>query len=131
MRFLSTLASACALVAGAIAAEKPTKERFVQFHRMSNLANPLILNEPSYKSLTAAPRDYSVAVVLTALDPRFGCQLCREFKSEWEVVASSWAKGDWRMQSRLFFGTLDFADGREIFLSVRMESFLDARMSDD
>lgn len=76
------------------------------------------LGDVAYKSLTTVPRDYSVAVLLTAIDARFGCQLCREFQPEWDLLAKSWTKGDKKAESRLLFGTLDFADGRETFMSV-------------
>ncbi|TWU71673.1 oligosaccharyl transferase subunit ost3/OST6 [Metarhizium rileyi] len=122
MRFLSLTVSACALVAGAFAAEKSTEERFIQFSRLARLSTPLQLNDASYKSMTSAPRDYSVAVVLTAQESRFGCQLCREFKPEWDLVAQSWARGDKRQESRLFFGVLDFTEGRDTFVSLGLQT---------
>lgn len=118
MRFLSVLASASALVASAFAAEQSSEERFVKFNRLARHSTPLYLNDVSYKSLTSTPRDYSVAIVLTAQDARFGCQLCRDFKPEWDLVAQSWARGDKRQESRLFFAVLDFTEGRDTFMSV-------------
>lgn len=118
MRFLSSLATGCALVAGAFASERSSEERYMQFTRLSQITTPLVLNDASYKTLTATPRDYSVAIALTALESRFGCQLCRDFNPEWNIVANSWWKGDRRGDSRLFFATLDFTEGRDIFLSV-------------
>ncbi|QPG98156.1 hypothetical protein C2857_007317 [Epichloe festucae Fl1] len=122
MRFLATLASACALVAGTFAAEQSSQERFAKFTRLSRLSNPIQLNDASYKTLTTNPRDYSVAVVLTAQEPRFGCSLCRDFKPEWELIASSWAQGDRKQESRLLFGVLDFSDGRDTFLSLGLQT---------
>lgn len=69
-----------------------------------------------------------MAVLLTALETRFGCQLCQEFAPEWEVLGRSWTRGDKAGESRLIFGTLDFADGRETFISVRDE-YLDSEQS--
>ena len=119
MRFLATLASACALVAGALAAKRSPTQRFEDFRRLGQHSSTIQLNDASYQQLTAAPRDYSVAVLLTAIAPNFGCQLCREFQPEWDVLGRSWAKGDKKAESRLLFGTLDFADGRDTFVSVR------------
>lgn len=118
MRFLPSLVSVSLLVAGAFAAKKSPTERWQDFHTKSLSSSPLKLKETSYKSLTATPRDYSVAVLLTALETRFGCQLCREFQPEWEILGKSWSKGDKAGDSRLLFGTLDFADGRDVFMSV-------------
>ena len=56
--------------------------------------------------------------VVTALEARFGCSLCNDFQPEWEMLAKAWTKGDKEMESRLIFGTLDFADGKNTFQSV-------------
>ncbi|KAG5983996.1 hypothetical protein E4U55_006508 [Claviceps digitariae] len=122
MHFLATFASACALVANAFAAEQSSQDRFAKFTRLSRLNNPIQLNDASYKTLTTAPRDYSVAVVLTALESRFGCSLCREFKPDWDLIASSWTKGDKKQESRLLFGVLDFSEGRDTFLSLNLQT---------
>lgn len=119
MRILSQLFSAALLLATAVfAAGKTSTERFQDFNRLSQNTSPLKLNEAAYNSITAAPRDYSVAVLLTAVESRFGCQLCREFQPEWELVGRSWTRGDKIADSRMLFGTLDFSEGRDVFVSV-------------
>jgi oligosaccharyltransferase complex subunit gamma len=104
--------------AGLSAAKKSTGERFDQFYSQALSSTPVKLADGSYKELTEAPRDYTVAVLLTALEARFGCQLCREFQPEWDLLSRSWLKGDKAGNSRLIFGTLDFAEGRDTFMSV-------------
>lgn len=118
MRFFQSLLSAAFLVAGALAAKKSPADRFNDFHTKALATSPIKLKETSYKTLTSAPRDYSVAVLLTALETRFGCQLCQEFQPEWEILSQSWIKGDKKAESRLLFGQLDFVDGRDVFVSV-------------
>ncbi len=98
--------------------KKTTADRFQDFHSKALSSTPLKLVDTSYDRLTATPRDYSVAVLLTALESRFGCQLCREFQPEWELLAKSWTKGDRNGDSRLVYGTLDFVDGKNTFQSV-------------
>ncbi|KAL6866288.1 oligosaccharyl transferase subunit ost3/OST6 [Amphichorda felina] len=122
MRFLKSALSATLLFAGAVTAKKSPAERFDEFHQKSQSAVPLKLTETSYKSLTSAPRDYTAAVLLTALETRFGCQLCREFQPEYELLAKSWAKGDAVAESRMLFGTLDFVDGRDVFVSLGLQT---------
>ncbi|KJZ72487.1 hypothetical protein HIM_08156 [Hirsutella minnesotensis 3608] len=124
MRFLSTLASACALVAGVLgAAQQSAEERFLDFHgRIQAASAPIKLSDASYKSITKAPRDYSVAILLTAMNTRFGCQLCQDFQPEWDLLGRSWAKGDKAGESRTLFGTLDFADGRDTFISLGLQT---------
>ncbi|KAI0383244.1 hypothetical protein F5Y04DRAFT_31587 [Hypomontagnella monticulosa] len=122
MRWLSLLLS-FSLPLGSFAAKKSSSvDRFAEFHAATQASSPMKLADSSYKKLTSAPRDYSVAVLLTALEPRLGCTLCVEFQPEWDVLARSWAKGDKKGESRLIFGTLDFANGRETFLSLGLQS---------
>jgi oligosaccharyltransferase complex subunit gamma len=102
----------------ALAAKKPSGDKFSGYRSKSLSSGALKLDDTAYAQLTKAPRDYSVAVLLTALETRFGCTLCREFQPEWELLAKSWLKGDKNAQSRLLFGTLDFVDGKNTFQSV-------------
>lgn len=119
MRFLTALTAAL-LPFTALAAKKPSADRFTNYRQQQLSAGSAIkLNDDIYSDLTKAPRDYSVAVLLTALETRFGCVLCQEFQPEWNLLAKSWSKGDKDGQSRLVFGTLDFANGQKTFQSVR------------
>jgi OST3 / OST6 family, transporter family len=104
----------------ALGAKKPVADKFQQFHTKALSSAPLKLDDSIYGQLTSAPRDYSVAVLLTALESRFGCQLCREFQPEWDLLSKSWTKGDKQGESRLVYGTLDFTDGKNTFQSVRL-----------
>lgn len=112
-RFLT----AALLSTSALAATK-SADKFQSFHSQALSTNPLELDDAFYDRLTSAPRDYSVAVLLTALEARYGCKLCREFHPEWSVLASSWMKGDKKGDSRLVFGTLDFSKGKGTFQKV-------------
>lgn len=116
MRWLELL-TASLLPFTALAAKKSSSDRFSEFRSKSS-SGPLKLDDASYTQLTKAPRDYSVAVLLTALETRFGCVLCREFQPEWDLLGKSWVKGDREGKSRLVFGTLDFVDGKNTFQSV-------------
>lgn len=129
MRWLPAFLSATLFAAGSFAAKKTSEERFKEFHAKSLSSAPVKLADASYKSLTSSPRDYTVAVLLTALDNRYGCQLCREFAPEWDLLARSWIKGDKSGQSRMVFGTLDFSDGRDTFMSVCRSSATSALRS--
>lgn len=117
MRLFGDLIFALLLVPS-LAAKKAPTDRFQGFHSQSLATSPLKLADSSYDKLTKGPRDYSVAVLLTALEPRFGCVMCREFQPEWDLLANSWVNGDKKGESRLIFGTLDFLDGKDTFQSV-------------
>jgi oligosaccharyltransferase complex subunit gamma len=118
MRWLQGLLSVSLLSVGAFGAKKSAEERFSNYHTKALASAPVKLNDGSYRDLTAAPRDYTGVVLLTALEARFGCELCRQFQPEWELLSRSWTKGDKKGDSRVVFGTLDFSDGRETFVSV-------------
>ncbi|KAK1762367.1 OST3/OST6 family protein [Phialemonium atrogriseum] len=122
MRWLPALFSLSLLAGGSLAARKSTEDRFNEYHAKSLSSTPVKLGDASYKKLTSAPRDYSVAVLLTALEARFACHLCTEFQPEWELLSNSWTKGDKAGDSRLLFGTLDFSDGRDIFLGLGLQT---------
>lgn len=121
MRFSSLLVSLTLPLVG-LAAKKTPAERFNDFYAKAQISSPIKLKETSYKSLTSTPRDYSAVVLLTALESRFGCQLCREFQPEWELLSKSWTNGDKNGDSRLLFGTLDFSNGRDIFMSLNLQT---------
>lgn len=117
------LLTAALLPFAALAAKKSTGDRFKDQHA-KQLANsaPLKLDDTSYAELTKGPRDFSVAVLLTALEARFGCGLCNEFQPEWDLLGKTWSKGDREGEGRLIFGTLDFVDGKNTFQSVGTRS---------
>jgi oligosaccharyltransferase complex subunit gamma len=118
MRWLQLL-TASLLPFTSLAAKKSSGDRFNDFRAKSlSTGAPVKLDDASYAQLTKAPRDYSVAVLLTALEQRFGCELCRNFQPEWDILGKSWTKGDKNAQGRLLFGTLDFMDGKNTFQSV-------------
>ena len=121
MHFLKALTLSL-LPLGVLGAKKASADKFENFHTKALSSAPIKLEDATYGQLTSTPRDYSVAVLLTALEPRFGCQLCREFQPEWDLLAKSWTKGDKKGESRLVYGTLDFVDGKGTFQSVSPDS---------
>ncbi|RKF61572.1 Magnesium transporter protein 1 [Erysiphe neolycopersici] len=102
-----------------VIAKSPVKDKFQHFY---SKPAPLILDDSSFTRLTAKPRDYSVAVFLTAMDSRFGCHLCRQFQPEWDLLAKSWTKNDKHGDTRLVFATLDFNVGRNVFQALGLQS---------
>ncbi|RKF81318.1 Magnesium transporter protein 1 [Golovinomyces cichoracearum] len=105
-----------------ITAKSFVEDRYEQYHARSIHSTPLKLDESSYNKLVSDPRDYSVAVLLTAKDARFGCQLCHQFDPEWDILSKSWKNGDKLGESRLIFATLDFTVGRNIFQSFGLQT---------
>lgn len=113
------------------AARKPKGGVYEDFHARSLSSSPLKLDDSLYAELTATPRNYSIVILLTALETQFGCQACRDVQPEWDLLAKSWVRGDKSGQSRLLFGTLDFADGKGTFQKVHERYALLAAMRID
>lgn len=113
MRFCQLLVAAAVSVSVTIAKKAPSAYDVYQKKQ-----SPVLLNEQSYDEITSAPRDYHAAIVLTALDAKFACGICRDFDPEWDVIAKSWQKGDKKGEHRMLFGKLDFEQGKSVFMKV-------------
>ena len=57
-----------------------------------NYRRPLIrLKGDQFKNLVKnAPKNYSVIVMLTALQPQRQCQICQQAHDEFQIIANSW-----------------------------------------
>jgi oligosaccharyltransferase complex subunit gamma len=106
------------LSCSAFAAKKPAASTFDIYHARAVASTPIAIDDQGYEQVISAPRDYSVVVLLTALEDKFGCKLCRDFHSEWSIIAQSWQKGDKKGESRTLFATIDFSRGRATFVKV-------------
>ena|SRR2546423_1228735 len=102
----------------AFAAKKRPSSTYESYYARAVSSTPIVIDDQAYDQLTSAPRDYSFAVLLTALEDKFGCKLCRDFQPEWNVIAKSWQHGDKKGESRTLFATLDFSNGRKAFMRV-------------
>lgn len=102
----------------ALFAARKSVGTFEKYYERFLASAPLKLDDGSYEALTTGSRDYGVAVLLTALEARFGCALCRDFQPEWDILAKSWARGDKKGETRMLYGTLDFTDGKATFQKV-------------
>ncbi|KAI8978933.1 hypothetical protein BDB01DRAFT_798625 [Pilobolus umbonatus] len=78
------------------------------------------LNTNSFDRFIEGKRNYGMVVVLTALDPKFGCAPCREFDPEYRLLADSFQHS--KDNRKLFFGHLDFQDGQAIFQKYNIQS---------
>lgn len=78
------------------------------------------LNSESFNRFAEGKRDYHFVVFMTALDPQFNCEPCRELEPEILLIAKTYQKS--RNNKELFFGYLDFDDGEEIYYQLGLES---------
>ena len=101
-----------------VTAKQSFTGKFEDYYAKTPSGNPLKLDDTSYNELTSAPRNYTFVVLLTAVEARFGCQLCRDFQPEWDLIGKSWNRGDRAGETRVLYGTLDFSDGKGTFQKV-------------
>ena len=103
-----------------LAAKKGKKTSPFDYYQSQFLSSsgPLKFDDSIFDELTTTPRNYTVVTQLTALEQRFGCEVCRQFAPEWSLLAKSWAKGDRKGETRYVFGTLDFLEGKGTFQKV-------------
>jgi oligosaccharyltransferase complex subunit gamma len=115
---IASLLALVALPVLSLAAKKDSAARFDKLHKKSLSSTPLKLDDRVYNDLTDSPRDFTSVILLTALPAQFGCEACKAFQPEFDIIASSWAKGDKKAENRVLFGVLDFPDGKATFQKV-------------
>lgn len=99
--------------------KKAQSSAYETYFKKQSSSTPVNLDERQFAELTTGQRDYHTAIVLTALDAKYACSICREFSPEWKILANSWQESDKQGNNRMLFGTLDFEKGRNVFISVR------------
>ncbi|XP_072481790.1 dolichyl-diphosphooligosaccharide--protein glycosyltransferase subunit TUSC3 isoform X3 [Notamacropus eugenii] len=69
----------------------------------------------------APPRNYSVVVMFTALQPQRQCSVCRQANEEYQVLANSWRYSS-VFSNKLFFSVVDYDEGADVFQQLNMNS---------
>ncbi|XP_078601240.1 dolichyl-diphosphooligosaccharide--protein glycosyltransferase subunit TUSC3-like isoform X1 [Branchiostoma floridae x Branchiostoma japonicum] len=69
----------------------------------------------------AAPRNYSVILMLTALQPQRQCTVCRQANDEFQIVANSWRYSP-SFSNKLFFASVDYDEGADVFSTLKLNS---------
>ena len=119
MRIFGLLAL-LALPLASLAARKPSASTFDTYLARQSSSAPFEIDEQAYNDLTSTPRDYSVAILLTARHAKYACQICRDFDAEWSVIGRSWQKADRKGAKRVLLTTVDFDQGRNVFMKVHL-----------
>ncbi|KAK2867863.1 hypothetical protein FQN49_003392 [Arthroderma sp. PD_2] len=121
MRLLSLVLCAIWPIGIVLAASSKDGDKYLKFKAASRSSGAVTLDDASYIELTNLPRDYHTLVLLTAMDPRFGCDICKMFQPEWDLLSRTWNKANLG-ESKLVLGTLDFIDGRSIFQQLQLQT---------
>jgi oligosaccharyltransferase complex subunit gamma len=131
MKFnIALLACSALSLAVSISTAQELSSRLAKFHSLAAKNGGIVpLTSALYEELIADspsnPRDYTTSIVLTALNPRFGCQPCITFDKEHKEVAKQWwnrrdNRKSKQNQMRHVFAVLDFEKGQDVFKRVRI-----------
>jgi len=71
--------------------------------------------------LRSPPRNYSVILMLTALQAQRQCMVCRQANDEFHIVANSWRYSQ-QYSNKLFFAMVDYDEGPDVFSSLKLNS---------
>lgn len=82
----------------------------------------LKFNTQKFKEyIRQTPRNYSVILMLTALQPARQCQICRHASDEFTILANSYRYSP-TYSNKLFFAVVDFDDGQEVFQLLKLNT---------
>uniref|UniRef100_A0A3Q1LFB7 Tumor suppressor candidate 3 n=1 Tax=Bos taurus TaxID=9913 RepID=A0A3Q1LFB7_BOVIN len=73
------------------------------------------------KFIKAPPRNYSMIVMFTALQPQRQCSVCRLANEEYQILANSWRYSS-AFCNKLFFSKVDYDEGTDIFQQLNINS---------
>jgi len=114
----------CVAVYNAEAVKKePTMgERVEQLTSMA-LASPIIkFNSDKFRQFVkAAPRNYSMVVMFTALSPQRECGICGLAADEFAILGSSWRHSN-AFSNKMFLAQVDFDEASDIFSQMKLNT---------
>lgn len=97
-------------------------DRVQQLLDLNNKRSVLKFNGNKFRDLVkAAPRNYSVVIMFTAMAPARQCVICRHAHDEYTIVANSYRYSQ-SYSSNLFFAMVDFDEGSDVFQLLRLNT---------
>lgn len=100
----------------------PLAERVQQLTDMAMKTPVLKFNGAKFKEyVRAAPRNYSVIVMFTAMAPQRQCQICSHANEEFMIVANSFRYPQ-PHSNKLFFVSVDFDEGSDVFQAMKLNT---------
>ncbi|XP_077863916.1 dolichyl-diphosphooligosaccharide--protein glycosyltransferase subunit TUSC3-like [Saccoglossus kowalevskii] len=69
----------------------------------------------------ATPRNYSMLVMFTAMQPQRQCTVCRQVNDEFQILANSWRYSQ-AYSNKLFFASVDYDEAHDVFQSLKLNS---------
>ncbi|XP_070554228.1 dolichyl-diphosphooligosaccharide--protein glycosyltransferase subunit TUSC3-like isoform X2 [Ptychodera flava] len=102
--------------------EQVLGDRVKQLMDWNSKRSVIRLNGDKFRQyVKATPRNYSVVVMFTALQPQRQCTVCRQVNDEFQILANSWRYSQ-SYSNKLFFASVDYDDGHDVFAALKMHS---------
>ncbi|CAG8489165.1 3403_t:CDS:2 [Paraglomus brasilianum] len=118
---LACLIFYCLFISTTFAAKPSLEIKVAKLNDASKKNGIVDLDSDLFEEFVAKPRNYSFVALLTAMDSRINCIPCREFDPEFRLVAKTW-KQIGNPVDRIYFGLLDFNNGKTIFNKLKQTS---------
>jgi len=97
-------------------------ERVQQLLDLNNKKSILKFNGNKFRDFVkAVPRNYSVVIMFTAMQPARQCVICRHAYDEYLIVANSYRYSQ-AYTNKLFFAMIDFDEGSDVFQHLRLNT---------
>ncbi|XP_028816254.1 dolichyl-diphosphooligosaccharide--protein glycosyltransferase subunit MAGT1 [Denticeps clupeoides] len=97
-------------------------EKLTQMMDWASKRAVIRMNGEKFRRLVRAPpRNYSVVIMFTALQPQRQCAVCRQADDEYQILANSWRYSS-AFTNRVFFALVDFDEGSDVFQMLNMNS---------
>lgn len=98
------------------------EEKVSQLEELSNRRSVVRLDGKKFNTFVkSSPKNYSIIVMMTALQSQRQCGACREANGEFEIVANSWRYGSTNPKN-LFFALVDYDEGPDVFNSMHINT---------
>ncbi|KAF8153650.1 oligosaccharyl transferase subunit OST3/OST6 family [Mycena galopus ATCC 62051] len=117
---LSPLIALCSLSLARAVALSGAHQQFVELAAAGK--GVIKLNSTLFDILTSANRNWSASVLLTSLDPRNGCDPCKDFDPSWKAVARAWSQAPQVHCDTHFFGLVDFVDSPSVIRRLGLKA---------
>ncbi|XP_017669827.1 PREDICTED: magnesium transporter protein 1 [Lepidothrix coronata] len=95
--------------------EMVLSEKVNQLMEWASKRSVIRMNGDKFRRLVKAPpRNYSVIVMFTALQPHRQCVVCKQADEEYQILANSWRYSS-AFTNKIFFAMVDFDEGSDVF----------------
>ncbi|XP_071787042.1 dolichyl-diphosphooligosaccharide--protein glycosyltransferase subunit TUSC3-like [Asterias amurensis] len=102
--------------------EEVLGEKVKQLMDWSNKRFIIRMNGEKFRQyVKTSPRNYSVVIMLTAMQPQRKCTVCRQVNDEFQILANSWRYSQ-SYSNKLFFAIVDYDEGQDVFKLLKTTS---------